>query len=322
MNKLFTAMGISKQSFHQYHNRLLLRLQEEAYLATLVEDIRKSHPTMGCRDMYYKIAPSSLGRDAFEEFCFQQGFQVRRLKNYRRTTDSSGVIRFDNLTKDIELKASDQLWVSDITYFEVGSRFYYLTFVMDAFTKRILGHSISQRLFTEDTTLAALKAAIKTRKKDKFKGLIFHSDAGGQFYDKVFLELTAKHEIENSMCKYAWENPFAERINGVIKNNYLKHWDIKTFSQLVESVDRAVKLYNYEKPHKSLKRLTPIGFEKINFEQGKQSEGEKSATEKETRMPGGNQPSGLKGNNPQAQISLLKMKKNNVENCQKTVNVI
>ncbi len=81
------------------------------------------------------------------------------------------------------------------------------------------------------------------------------------------------------MCKYAWENPFAERINGVIKNNYLKHWEIKTFSQLIERVYRAVKLYNHEKPHKSLKRLTPIGFEKSIFESGKQSSGSNIALE-------------------------------------------
>jgi len=322
MNKLFITMGTSKQSFHQYHNRLLDRLQEEAYLVRLIEDIRKDHPTMGCREMYFKIAPINIGRDAFEELCYQNGFMVKRVKNFRRTTDSSGVIRFDDLTKGLELTTADQLWVSDITYFEIGGRFYYLTFVMDVFTKRILGHSASRRLFTEDTTLAALKMAIRTRKKDKLKGLIFHSDGGGQYYDKAFLQLTHMYEIDNSMCKYAWENPFAERINGVIKNNYLIHWEIKTFSQLIEGVDRAVKLYNHEKPHKSLKRLTPIGFEKSIFESGKQSDGEKSATEKETQMPGGDQPSGLKGNNPLVQISLWNKKKSNVELCQKTVNVI
>jgi len=322
MNKLFITMGISKQSFHQYHNRLLLRLQQEAYLVRLIEDIRKDHPTMGCRDMYFKIAPNNLGRDAFEEFCCQNGFMVKRVKNFRRTTDSSGVIRFDNLTKNLELTAADQLWVSDITYFEVGDRFYYLTFIMDAFTRRILGYSVSKRLFTKDTTLAALKMAIKTRKKGKFKGLIFHSDGGGQYYENEFLKLTKDCKIGNSMCKYPWDNPFAERINGVIKNNYLKHWRIKTFAQLEQEVDRVVKLYNYEKPHINLNRSTPVAFEKSIFESGKQSDGEKSATEKEAQRPGGDQPSGLKGNNPQVQISLWNKKKSNVEHCQKTVNVI
>ena len=315
-------MGVSKQSFHQYHNRLLMRLQEEAYLVGMVEEIRKDHPTMGCRDMYYKIVPEHMGRDAFEEFCRQNGFMSQRIKNFRRTTDSSGVKRFDNLAKNLELTGPDQLWVSDITYYELGGRFYYLTFVKDAFTKHVLGHSVSKRLFTEDTSLAALKMAIKKRKKSKLPGLIFHSDGGGQFYDSAFLKLTGKYDIDNSMCKYPWENPYAERINGVIKNNYLKHWKIRTFAKLVESVDRAVKLYNNDKPHKSLQKLTPVEFERRIPEAGKQSEGEKSTTEEETLMPGGFQPAGLKGNNPQVQRSIRNKKNNNVKHCQKTVNVI
>jgi len=322
MNALYRAMGISKQSFHQYHDRLFVRLQEEAFLVRLIEEIRHDHPTMGCRDMYYKINPHSLGRDSFEEFCRQEGFAVTHLKNYRRTTDSAGVRRFDNLTVNLELKKADQLWASDITYIEVGARFYYLTFIMDAFTRRILGYSVSRLLLTEDTTLAALKMAIKTRGKDKLCGLIFHSDGGGQYYDKEFLLLTKKYEISNSMCKYGWENPYAERINGVIKNNYLLRRNIQTFEQLKLDVDRAVKLYNYDKPHIGLQRLTPIEFEKSIFTTGKQSDGDKSATENENLRPGGDQPSGLKGNNPQVQISLKKMNKNKVEHHRKTVNAI
>ncbi len=271
MNQLFRAVSISKQSFHQHHNRLLLKHQEEAYLDLMIQDIRRDHPTMGCRDMYFKIAPSTMGRDAFEEFCRYQGYVLSRIKNYRLTTDSSGVSRFNNLTVNLNLTAADQLWVSDITYFELNGRFYYLTFVLDAYTKRILGHSVSKRLFTEGTTLAALRMAIKTRNKPDLQGLIFHSDGGGQYYDKAFLKLTGSYSIKNSMCKYAWENPYAERINGVIKNNYLKHWLIKSFNYLEKEVDRAVKLYNYEKPHKSLNRQTPIEFERVIFETKKQS---------------------------------------------------
>ena len=322
MNKLFITMGVSKQSFHQYHNRILIKLQEESYLIELIKDIREDHPTMGCRDMYFKMAPISIGRDAFEEFCRQNGFMSQLIRNLRRTTDSSGVKRFENLIENLVLTGADQLWVSDITYYELGGRFYYLTFIKDAYTRRILGHSVSKRLFTEDTTLVALTMAIKTRKKDKLKGLIFHSDGGGQYYDKAFLELTSRYEIQNSMCKYPWENPYAERINGVIKNNYLKHWEIRTFTELVQNVDRAVNLYNTDKPHKSLRRLTPVEFEKRIFEAGKQSEGEKSATERETQKPGGVQPSGLKGNNPQVQRSLRNKKIKDVKHCQKTVNVI
>lgn len=157
MNKLFSAMGICKQSFHQYHNRLLLRLQEEAYVVKLINEIRRDYPTMGCRDMYFKLAPSSLGRDAFEELCRQQGFMVKRTRSFRPITDSRGVIRYDNLTNELKLTTADQLWFSDIACFEVDNRFYYLTFIIHAFIRRILGYSASSRLFTEETTLAALK---------------------------------------------------------------------------------------------------------------------------------------------------------------------
>lgn len=310
MNTLYHVCGISKQSFHQYHNRLLLRFQEESYLMGIIAEIRQNHPTMGCRDMYYKIRPTTMGRDAFESFCRETGLITTRKKNYKRTTDSSGVIRFKNLTVSLNLTAADQLWVSDITYFEMFGRFYFLTFIIDAFTRRIIGHSVSENLITETTTLVALKMAIKTRGKERFTDLIFHSDGGGQYYDKAFLKLTNSCCIKNSMCKYPWENHYAERVNGVIKNNYLKHREIESLEQLKKQVDRTIKLYNHDKPHKSLRRLTPVEFENSILALGKQSDGDKSATEHETQTSGGNQPSGLMGNNPQIQISLQNMKEN------------
>jgi putative transposase len=303
-------MGISKQSFHQYHNRLLDKMQEEAFLRVLIAEIRWDHPTMGCRDMYFKIQPNTMGRDSFETFCREEGYMITCSKSFRRTTDSSGVIRFDNLTVHLTLTAADQLWVSDITYYEVDGRFYFITFITDAFTKRILGHSVSRHLITEVTSLAALKMAIKTRGKKMFTNLIFHSDGGGQYYDKNFLKLTGSLGIQNSMCKYPWENPYAERVNGTIKNNYLKHREIETYEDLQKEVDRAVKLYNQDKPHKSLNRLTPVGFENCILALGKQSDGDKSATENDAQTPGGIQPFGLMGNNPQALISLKNMMEN------------
>lgn len=322
MNKLFLTVGISKQSFHQYHNRMLVRLQEEAYLVMMIDHIRKDHPTMGCRDMYFKICPSSMGRDAFEDFCRAEGYMSFRTKRYWRTTDSTGVHRFENLTVGLELSGPDQLWVSDITYIEVGGRFYYLTFVLDAYTRRILGHSVSRRLFTEDTTLISLQRAIQTRGKATLEGLIFHSDGGGQYYDKAFLQLTGEYSIKNSMCKYAWENPFAERINGVIKNNYLKHRDIKSYERLVKEVDRAIKLYNHDKPHQSLDRQTPVDFEndifKLDGKFGLRKDPIINTIQENKSNPD------IKEKTTLARLKTKQpaSKKNNVEHCEKTVNTI
>ncbi len=106
-----------------------------------------------------------------------------------------------------------------------------------------------------------MKKALQIRGTDLPKGIIFHSDGGGQYYDQDFLALTKHNGFQNSMCEFAYENGKAERINGVIKNNYLRHWDIQDLGQLVKAVDRAVHLYNTDKPHISLQRQTPTTFE-------------------------------------------------------------
>jgi transposase InsO family protein len=211
--------------------------------------------------MYFKINPVFVGRDRFEAICREYGFMVGLRKSSRRTTDSSGVVRFDNLLKDKQLTGINQAWSSDITYFEIDNTFYYITFILDCYSRRILGHQVSARLFTDQTSLPALKKAIKVRGVNLPEGIIFHSDGGGQYYDQDFLDLTKRFGFKNSMCEYAFENGKAERLNGVIKNNYLKHWEINDVGDLTKAVDRAVHLYNTDKPHSSLHRNTPISFE-------------------------------------------------------------
>lgn len=269
LNFFYKSIGISKQSFHQHTERYLQERCLEEQILLLVYQVREDHPTMGLRDMYHKLMPEGIGRDKFEQLCKRAGLNSKRKPNYRRTTDSNGVIRFDNLLAGLEITRINQVWQSDITYYEVQGRFYYLTFIIDAFTRVIVGHSVSQSLRTEDTSLPALRRAVKFRSISKISiaDLIFHSDGGGQYYDKNFIAFTAQLEIRNSMCEYAWENGKAERINGVIKNNYLEHRHITTFKQLVREVDRSVQLYNHEKPHIMLKRKSPIQFEKTIFAQ-------------------------------------------------------
>ncbi len=263
MNQLYTALGISKQAFHQKMDRLSVVLSEQKQLLVLIYQIREDHPTMGVRDMYFKLMPEHMGRDAFECFCRAEGLMSSLPKNWRRTTDSTGVVRFDNLLPGLTISRLNQVWQSDITYYELNGRFYYITFILDAYSRRILGYKLSTRLITEHTTLPALEMAIKQRCRcfKELNNVIFHSDGGGQYYDKAFLKLTAKYNFINSMCEYAWENGKAERLNGVIKNNYLKHRRINNFKELQSEVDRAVWLYNNQKPHIELQRMAPIEFE-------------------------------------------------------------
>lgn len=261
LNFFYESLSISKQGFHQKVQRGKKYQEEIFLLVELIKQIRKDHPTMNCRMMYFMINPFFVGRDKFESICKECGFMVGRPKSYRKTTDSNGVIRFDNLLKGLKITDIDQVWSTDITYFDINGVFYYLTFILDNYSRRILGYHASSRLSTEHTSLPAMKMAIKTRGKDLKKGIIIHSDGGGQYYDDNFLGLTQKHKFQNSMCEYAWENGKAERVNGVIKNNYLIPWGTKTPQELFQNIDRAVQLYNHQKPHSSLQRMTPVGFE-------------------------------------------------------------
>ena len=261
LNMLYKSLNITKQAVHKYLDRSNKSTSEELQMLLLIHQIREDHPTMCCRDMYYKLQPSCMGRDAFERFCKLNGLMSERKINYRRTTDSSGVTRFDNLLTNLKITSLNQVWQSDITYYDLNGKFYYITFILDSFSRRILGHHVSKRLTTECTTLPCLQMAIKTRKGTIIVNLIFHSDGGGQYYDKEFLKLTSFYDIKNSMCEYPWENGKAERINGIIKNNYLNHRNITSYESLVKEVDRSVSLYNQDKPHIELKRKSPIEFE-------------------------------------------------------------
>lgn len=261
LNKMYDSIGYSKQALHQYIGRSNRYKEEVFHLVELIRQIREDHPTMCCRAMYYKINPSYIGRDKFEALCRSFGFTAKRSKAKHKTTDSCGVVRFDNLLNDKILTNKDEAWSSDITYFEINGIFYYITFILDCYSRRILGYNVSSRLLTEHTTLPALQMAVKTRKGKIQPGIIFHSDGGGQYYADMFLKFTSYYMFRNSMCKHAYENGKAERVNGVIKNNYLKHRNINNLSDLVKEVDRAVNLYNEDKPHSSLHRMTPIEFE-------------------------------------------------------------
>ncbi len=251
---------MTKQSFHQKLNRQLVVLEETEQVLAVVKQIRLDHPRMSSRQMYRLIRPAHLGRDKFEAFCFENGFKISVKRSCRRTTNSLGVTRFENLLVGRELTGVNQVWVSDITYYQIGDCFYFLTFILDLYSRVIVGYSVASDLSTSSTTIPALEMSLPNRKIKP--GLIFHSDGGGQYYCKRWLQLTSTQKIRNSMCESPYENPHAERINGVIKNDYLSGYGPTNYPELVTMTRKAVTKYNVEKPHGSLGHLSPINFER------------------------------------------------------------
>jgi len=237
------------------------KLEEQEQLIPLINEIRRDHPRMSARDIYLKLQPACMGRDQFERFCMDSGYRIKKLKNYRVTTNSIGVTRFPNHLKNIKVTRVNQAFVSDITYFDIDSDTYYLTFIMDLYNREIVGWSASDNMRTENTTLPALHRVITERGRANIKGAIFHSDGGGQYYCNEFKALTKDLGMINSMTEEkVYENSHAERLNGIIKNNYLYPYGPKNRTSLNRLLKRAVLMYNTGKPHKALGKLTPNKF--------------------------------------------------------------
>ena len=242
------------------------KLEEQQQLIPLINQVRRDHPRMCARDIYLKLQPRSMGRDQFEHFCMDNGFRVKQLKNYRVTTNSIGVTRFPNLIKDKKVTGVNQVFVSDITYYEIGKKTYYLTLIMDLYNREIVGCSASDNLRTESTTIPAFYMMIKERGRVNLKGAIFHSDGGGQYYSNDFKKLTKDLEMDNSMTEEkVYENSHAERLNGIIKNNYLYPYGPTNLSSLRKELKRAARMYNTGKPHRALGKQTPSSYMKSNI---------------------------------------------------------
>jgi len=133
MNEIYRYTGCSKQSFHQKMDRKLREQGQLLMLLPLIVELREEHPGVAARQLHVILQPENIGRDKFESFCFEHGFKLEKPRAYKRTTDSTGVIRFPNLVAGNEFTGINQAWSSDITYYQIRERFYYLTFIMDLF---------------------------------------------------------------------------------------------------------------------------------------------------------------------------------------------
>jgi putative transposase len=252
-------MGTTKQNIHQRMMGAIRRKDQQGQLKKIIEEVRRDHPEMGAKTLYLKLRPSTMGRDRFYSWYRENGLTIVPQKNWRRTTDSSGVIRFKNLIEERELTSVNQVWVSDITYFQIKDQFHYITLVMDQYSRKIKGYSASRSLHMETTTVPAIKMAMRGLPEGDQP--IIHSDGGGQYYGHRFLHIT-RGRLKNSMGKTAYENPHAERLNRTIKDQYLRHYSPQDQKELEEKLRYAVKMYNQEKPHTSLGGVTPEEFEK------------------------------------------------------------
>lgn len=259
LNTLYQAAGITKQAVWEHFKR------EEAQLVLIrkvigrVDERRGEHPGEGLEKLYWQIEPEGMGRDKFCRIFGQLGYGVRRPQNRMRTTIPAHKV-FANLIEGRLVSGPNQVWQSDITYIKVAGHFYYLTFIIDVYTRRIVGYAVSDHLRAE-ANIRALKMALDEFSSGELAGCVHHSDRGSQYTDGRYLRLLRSHGIQVSMGGKATDNAFAERINGVIKNEYLIPRSPGSYRQLKRYSKQAVIDYNTKRHHGALGRCSPAEYE-------------------------------------------------------------
>ena len=259
MNSMYAACGLSKQGHWEAVKRERSQRAKEPLYVGFIEDIRELHPGMGLRKMYDQFNPEGIGRDAFIAFGLLAGYRLRVLETPHKTTRSVKSARYRNLLGEKKFTNVNQLWVSDLFYFPIRGKHYYVVLIMDVYSRRIIGYSASDNMRAENN-IAALNMALTLRGIKNYKrNLIHHSDRGSQYISDDYTNLLESYQIDISMCMDVLENAHCERVNGTIKNEYLNRWTIDNFYQLQQRLKIAVDNYN-NRQHDSLK-MTPIEFE-------------------------------------------------------------
>lgn len=255
LNQLYKSAVITKQGVHQYAKRQACFDEKLQGLVLEADELRKEHPGCGVRKMYDTLKPDFIGRDRFEETFMELGYRLKRHKNYRRTTYASPV-HYPNLIKGMKVSAPSMVWQSDITYIRIREKFFYAVFIIDVYTKKIVGYQVSDHM-RAIANIKALKMAFKDNKAPK----VHHSDRGSQYIHHQYTALLRDNGASISMALSAQDNAYAERINRTIKEEYLDHWKPQGLSQLKRDVKRAVFNYNNKRPHKQLPKMNPVEFE-------------------------------------------------------------
>lgn len=255
LNALYRTQQISKQAVLEHFARAQAGRELIGRLLSRVDAERSRHPGCGLEKLYWKLAPEGIGRDKFCGIFSELGYGVRPVRRGWRTTFSVLSV-FENLIESRVVTGPNQVWQSDTTYIRVGRQWGYLTFIIDVYTREILGYASSQSLRAE-ANLRALKRALSRFEPGELLGLIHHSDRGRQYHSTGYLQLLRRYGIQISMGSIAQDNAYAERINGIIKSEYIQHWLPRTFAELKRYTRKAVAHYNRERLHRSLDRQAP-----------------------------------------------------------------
>jgi putative transposase len=262
--RICRLLGITRQAFYQHFWYVSDVSMEQQLVLQQVNQIRTIHPAIGARKLYFLLQPFLLehqikvGRDALFDLLATNKLLVRKRKRRVNTTQSHHWLKkYPNLTKAWHPQKPNELWVADITYVPIANGFLYLSLLTDAYSHKIMGYNIANNLEAIHTA-KALQMALKNKTTVANK-LIHHSDRGIQYCCSEYVSLLKQNTIQISMTENGdpLENPIAERVNGIIKQEYLSHYQINSQYQAMQLLESIIKTYNEQRPHQSINMLTP-----------------------------------------------------------------
>jgi len=258
VSDLCLRAGMSRQNYYAARRLRRRREVDEAFMVELVRRERRLQPRLGGRKLLYLLrgelreAGVVVGRDRFFEVLAEHDLLVVPKPGMPRTTNSRHSLPvFRNLLEGMELHGPDEAWVSDVTYIRTDEGFLYAALVTDAYSRKIVGANIGDSLEAEGC-LVALRQALADLPPGKRP--LHHSDRGCQYCCHAYVDLLTEHGLAVSMTelRHCYENAMAERVNGILKQEYGLDHTFKTKAQAVAAFHQAVNLYNNFRPHQNL----------------------------------------------------------------------
>lgn len=257
-----TLFGIDRQVYYRRIRRRIIKQDKAQLVVKMVLEIRTQMPRIGSKKIYYLLGKDlkklKIGRDKFIDILRANHLLIVPKRSYHTTTNSHHRFRkHQNQLLDLQINKPEQVWVSDITYIGKREKPCYLSLITDAYSKKIVGYNVSDNLNTE-SSLVALKLAIKQRKNKEIP-LIHHSDRGLQYCANEYQKVLSKHRIIPSMTQNSdpYENAVAERINGILKQEFYIDKYNKELPIMKQIIKETVVIYNEKRPHLSNHMLTP-----------------------------------------------------------------